>query len=743
MTMEEKEYEDDENGPLGIDPVVREAVKRWDRCTEWESIARARFIDDIKFENGDSDNGNQWPNAIKRAREVDSRPCLTMNIIRQHNLQISNAARKAKSSVSFVPQGNGATVESAKVMQQLVRRIENISSAQNAYTKARNFQIGGGIGWWRVVTEYSSHDSFDQEIYIRPVNDPLSVYMDPDCRQEDCSDAIFAFVFDNIPKEQFEEDYPEFADMVGKSPLPGASGDNDWITKDHIRVCEYFRKVNKADKLISFVSNGVRRTILKSKLAKNMLTILDDPLTKVRDTSIEVIEWHLIAGDQVIDQTEWVGKYIPLVRVLGEEVIIDGIMDRKGHTRWQKDAQRMFNYNASSQVEFVALQAKTPWVAASQSIEEYESYWNSANSANHSVLPYNAFDEQGNPLPPPMRTVPPTNSPAYDAGMETAFNQIMMVSGQWQNQMGMMGNERTGAAIKQRQRQSETSVFHFQDNYENSLIYTGKILLDLIPKIYDTQRVLMVLADNDAPMEVMIDPQAAQAFALTQQENDTAAASVFNPTIGDYSVAPTAGPAYNSSREATTEALMLILTQAPSLTPIIGDLLLSSMDFDKAQEAAQRLRRMVPSQATGQGSSQEEMALQQQVAQLQSTLAKALQKNAKSELKLVGKEQMRNIDVYEAETKRMAALSDFLPYDEEGLRSMIRQIVDEAEISKLSPIISANADDIDIDAKDSMAGVPAETEGEEAPMKGARKAPDGNWYIEDPSRPGKYLAVER
>lgn len=727
----------DEAEGLGIDPIVQEAKRRWQRCSEWESPSRERFIDDIRFENGDSDNGYQWPNAIRRAREVDSRPVLTMNIIRQHNLQISNQMRKNKSSVKYVPQGNGATVESAQIMRQLAMRIEQQSDAQDAYTVARNFQIGGGVGYWRIVTDYVSWDTFDQDVYILPVKDPLSVYLDPDIKKKDGSDANFGFVFDNMPMGIFKEKYPEFADTAGHSPLTIATGDDDWVSKDYVRVCEYYRKVGVDDTLMSFVWQGERKTILSSKLPSNVRdAILRDPTVRTRQVQVEKIEWYLIAGEHVIDSTIWIGKTIPIVRVIGEETVIDGVMDRKGHTRWMKDAQRMFNYNASSQVEFVALQGKTPWVADVRAIEEHESMWNTANTANHSVLVYNGVDDEGQEIKPPSRTPPPTASPAYQAGMDTAFNQMMMTSGQFQNQMGMMGNERTGAAIQGRQQQSETAVYHFQDNYEDALIYTGKILLDLIPKVYDTKRVLRIQAEDQEDFEVLIDPQAKQAFEQKIAANGLAATRIFNPSLGLYDVVPAVGPSMSSKRQQTAEALTLVLTQAPDLIPVIGDLLISSMDFDKAQEAAQRLRRMVPPAALGQGPTPNEQRLMQANQALQQSLTQSLQSQAKNELKLVGKDQMRDIDVYKAQTDRLKALGDQLPLDPDGLMQIIHELVEEAMQSRLSPIIEANSKEMSLKPQASPEG-----DSQHPGVTGARKAPDGQWYVEHPMQPGKFMKV--
>lgn len=721
-----------------IDPVIREATDRLDRCQEWESTSRRRFIEDLKFRHGDAENGWQWPNAIRNTRDIDQRPCLTMNMVRQHNLQIVNEARRNKSSIKIMGTGGGASAESASIFKWLIRHIEYQSNAQAAYQVAREFQVDGGFGYWRILTDYESEDTFDQEIYLRPVPDPLSVFLDPDAKQRDGSDARFGFVFDMLPDDQFAEAYPEIADLVGDQPLGTSSTGGDWIPEDHILVCEYFRKVPIKDRLLGFLDpSGVRRSIRESRLPKNLAAeLLADEKTKVRDLWVDQIEWYLIAGDRVIDHTIWLGKYIPIIRLIGEETIIDGQLDRKGHTRSMKDAQRMYNYNCSAQVEFGALQSKTPWVAPVKAIEGFQGYWSTANTINHSYLPYNHQDEQNpdKPIPPPFRQEPPQTAPAYESGMTTAFNQMMMTSGQWQNQMGMMGNERTGSAIRERQEQSDTSVYHFQDNYGEALRLTGKMLIDLIPRVYDTRRVRRLVTDDGTEIDVEIDPAQAQALQVYQNHQQEVIRRIFNPGVGMYDVAADVGPAQGTKRQETAEALTLILTQAPALTGVIGDLLMKALDFDEAQEAARRLRRMVPPQALGQGPSQAEQELRGQVQSLQTALTKTMQRAGADRLKLQGKDQLREIEVYEAETGRIQALAKMLPTDEGGLAQMIDQLIKDTLATHLLPIMEAN---LGAGGGGAGAGVP----GEPPPMEGAQRAPDGEWYLQDPTRSGKYLRV--
>lgn len=687
---------DPNNTPLTTlgDPIVEEASRRFARCAEWEATARQNFLDDYKFAHGDADNGFQWPNRIRQNRDLDSRPCLTMNMIRQHNLQIVNEAKQNKSTVQFKATGGAASKDGADLYNSMFKRVEYLSNAQAAYETAQEFQVAAGWGIVRVVTEYENNKSFNQDFRIKRVKDPLSVYFDPDASEKDKSDGLFAFVFDLVLDEKLDEAYPGMKELMTNAPLGGVSAYDGWIIKDHTRVCEYFRKVAKKDRLVSFINpnNGQRVQLKKSLMPGEIydqIKVL--PLTKEREIVDWEVEWYLIVGQQVVAKTIWPGKYIPLIMVVGEETVIDGIMDRKGHTRAMKDAQRMYNYNASAQVEFGALQSKTPWIVAAKAIEEYESMWNTANTTNHSVLVYNHVGDDGEtPVPPPARQEPPDVAPAYQGGMETAFNQMMMTSGQWQNQMGMGGNERTGEAISRRQDQGYTSVFHFANNYADALRYIGKQYLDIVPKIHDKARLLKLQSEDGEDFDLQLDPAAQQELQVKRDQDQNIVGRILNPMIGEYDVKADVGPDYGTRREESVKAMTLIMTQAPDIAPIIADLLLSAMDFKESNEAARRLKRMVPPQALGKGPSQAEQALQEQVQQLTAELAKAMQKVGEKQIKLLAKEELRDVQVFDAETRRVSALKDFLPLDREGLESLIKDVVQQAMGTQIASIAQTN-----------------------------------------------------
>lgn len=646
----------DDLGATPDEKIVNEAKRRFKRCVDWEAYTRRLFLDDMKFANGDADNFWQWPNSVRQNRDVDERPCVTVNRVRQHNLNIINDAKQNKPSISIKPTGDGATLKAAQTFESVVRYIERKSKANTHYDQASMFQVTAGYAVLGVVSDYADDDSFDQELFIEGKRDPLCVYFDPDAKQIDRADGMFAFEFDDMPKDVFARKFPKFKDKANHTPL--GRGD-DWITEDHVRVCGYWRIVEDADKLIQMKdpSTGEIRVQRSSDLPAELVKmLLADETTRTRDIKRRTVEWYLVIGDEIaekkVGKDAWPGKRIPLVPVIGEEVIIAGVYDRKGHTRAMKDPQRIYNYWSSSVIEFAALQTKIRFMAPAQAIEGYETYWSDANKVNFAILPYNHIDGDGRELKPPIPIPAPVMPDAYMKGMMVASEELRMVTGQYQSDMGEPGNETSGRAIQQRQRQGDTATYHFIDNLAIAIRSIGEILVDVIPKFYDTPRVMRIVAKDGTESDIKLDPQAAEAHAVEQANDEADAAVIFNPNVGKYAVESDIGPAYATQRQEAFNAFTQILTQAPDLVHLIGDLMFMAADFPMAEQVAERLKRMVPPQALGQESPQMKAAAGE-IANLQAMINHLAQQLSDAHTKAESQESKDQIEAYNAVTKRL------------------------------------------------------------------------------------------
>lgn len=711
---------DREDGLKGDNKILAMVKRNFKQCEDWEQFQRKLFLDDTKFANADSDNGYQWPNDIYNRRDNEDRPSLTINKTRQHNLQIINDAKKNKPTMKFRPSGNGATFKSAQIYEGLARHTEYISNASDAYDTATKSQVDGGIGYWRVVTDFADNETFDKEIFIRRIKDAMTVMLDPDINEIDGSDAMFGLIFQDTKREVFNQKYPEYKNIVGTNSFDMEGG---WIDEDHIRECEYYYKEAKKKKLVAWKADpddpdsDVQTYLMEEGEIPNdiIAPILALPSTRTREVLDWVVHHVKIAGDMIIEKKIWPGIYIPIVRLIGEETIINGILDRKGHTRALKDPQRMYNYFSSAAVEFTALQTKAPWVAPARAIEGHEVDWANANTENPSVLVYNDIGDDGQPIAAPTRPTPPTPSQGYLQAMETARQEMMMVSGQYEANMGQKSNEVSGKAINERQRQGDTANYHFIDNQGIAIRFTAKIMEDLYRKVYDTKKIMKILAEDGTESSILIDPQAEKAHQEATKQHAKEVSAIFNPNVGKYDVYCDIGPAYATRRQETWNAITDILQRDSALMPIIGDLLFKSADFPNADKIAERLYHMVPPQALGNGGSpaQQQAAkelteAQAQVKHLSLLLENTLRDLAEEKGKLKSKDQQKDIDVYEAITKRISSLEKHIVTPKDNAQ-MLHDLMTEEHASTLRNIEAANIAALKPDAGDDSGnnGAPA------------------------------------
>ena len=598
--------------------IIARAQDNFKSCLDWEALTRQRFKEDMRFLFADSDNQDQWEPSVKARRHMATQPMITINKVHTHWLMVVNQMKENKPSIQVHPTNGEASYEAAQIYEGLIRHIEYKSNAKVAYDIASEQQVGGGIGYVQVITKYADDSTFDQEIFIKEIPDALSVYLDPHIKKRDGSDAKFAFIYEDMPRKEFERKYPNVK-------VPTSNGNQQWVTKDIVKVATYYEKETRKEWLYSITNDDgsvkfMREsdiTIEERKLFNEIIRQNGEGIDR-RRIDKHVIKKYLIGGTEVLEKGIWPGSYIPIARQVGEEVIIEQRLDRKGIVRYMKDAQRAYNYNASAALEYGALQSKSPYLAPVEAINGLENYWATANTENHAYLPYNSADEQGNAVPTPSKAPAPTGATVYTEGMATANMEMSMASGQYEQTFGQQSQELSGISIDKRIKQGNRATFHFQDAQANTIQFVGKIIIDLIPKIYDTKRIVRILGEDGSEDQIMVDPEAQQAIIQKEEEADAKVKTIFNPNVGKFDVVAECGPSYDTKRAEAFDSMTKLLVAQPALSQVIGDLYMGSADFPGADKLQERMRNWIPQSILGTGPSEQE---QQMMAQLQESQA--------------------------------------------------------------------------------------------------------------------------
>lgn len=560
------------------DGFLSNARKRFARCVEAETKNREKALEAIKFRNLE-----QWPDDIKRARESDpegARPCLVVDKLNQYINQVKNDQRQNRPAIKVRPVDDKGDKEVAEIIQGIVRHIEDTSKADLAYDTAYEHAVDGGFGYFRVITEWCDETSFEQDIKIKRIRNRFSVYLDPEHQEPDGSDARYGFVTEWMDRDDFKEAYPNADPCDWESDGKDLK---DWVEKDKVRIAEYFYLEPTKVKLLMLADGAV---LTENELAE----FPGAEVVQARDTTVHKVKWCKISGKEKLEERDWPGKFIPIVEVVGNEIDIEGERHLSGMIRGAMDAQRIHNYASSSFVENVALAPKSPFTAAAGQIENYEDEWKSANRRNLSVLRYDPVTVDGHPVPPPVRQPMPGISPGWQQVMANTEHDIQASLGMYSASLGEPSNEKSGKAILARQREGDVANFHYIDNLARSIRHTGRILVDLIPKIYDTARVARILGEDGTPDMAMLNPE--QEAPVVQK----GLKKVYNLSLGKYDVSVSVGPSYTTKRQEAAESMVELVRAQPDLMALVGDLMIRNMDWPGADQIADRLKTMLPPQ---------------------------------------------------------------------------------------------------------------------------------------------------
>lgn len=654
--MKPRKKSSDEQKESSVDP-LHEARERFKYALEAWGEDRKRYIEDLKFRSGD-----QWPEGIKTARANANRPCLTVDKLGQYVRQVINDSRQNRPSIKVRPVDSDADIKVAEIYQGIVRHIEERSNADTAYDTALECAVSGNHGFIRILTEYAHEQTFDQEICVKRVRNPLTVIFDPDCQEPDGSDARFAFVIEDLCEDDFEATYPNAA----KIDWDNTDTTSDWYGADKkVRIAEYF-EVRKVPSLVHQLIDG---TIVPDADYQTAIAQGLTPPSIIQSREIETAEvwWSKMNGKEYLAKPrKWPGRWIPVVPVWGNETDIDGKVIHTSMIHTSKDAQRLYNYSRSAFAERVALTPKSPWIAADGQIEQYENEWERSNTDNIAVLRYSPQDVAGHPVPPPQRQ-PAADIPAgFAQDMQLSEHDIQGALGMYNASLGATSNEKSGRAILARQREGDVANFHYHDNLARAIRHVGRIIVDLIPKVYDSTRVVRILGMDGAADMVRLDPQQPQAVG-----KGTDGKEIYNLGVGVYDVAVSSGPSYTTRRQEAADAMVQMTQGNPQLMPLIGDLMVKSMDWPMADEISERLKALLPPEIKRLEETDEEipprvLEMMDQVQQQMQAMDKAINDREQAIIALQAqlKEasdktalEARKVEVsaYDAETKRLQA----------------------------------------------------------------------------------------
>lgn len=588
MASNSQTEDDDHDGLKREERIVEEAKERFKLADDAFRDIRERGTEDEKFFAGD-----QWPEDVKRSREEDSRPILTVNKLPQFVQQITNDQRQNRPSIKVHPVDDKADVETARVYQGLIRHIEYDSNADTAYDTAFESAVKKGYGYFRVVPEYVSPLSFDQCLKIKRIADANSVLIDPHSVEPDGSDANYAFVVDRLSRDEFKTLYPKAKLSSNSEWEIGEQTTSDWVEKDSVRVAEYFYKVFEEKKLslVQSVDPATGKIIQEAILTEDLPEVLPAGVEVVdtRTTSVPAIKWCKFNGYEILEETDWLGKYIPIVPVYGAEQFSEGKRTLKGIIRDAMDPQRMLNFWVSAETETIALAPRAPYVIAEGQIEGYENIWATANRRNHAFLPYKPTSVSGQPVGPPQRNAFQADTGAITNARMLASEDLKATTGIYDASLGARSNETSGIAIQRRNVQAQTSNFHFVDNLTRSLKHTGRILSDLIPHYYNTASTARIIGE-DGEQEIV---------KINQVFEEHGKRRIYDLSAGKYDITVDVGPSFASKRQEAVSSMLEFIRSNPSSVQYIGDLLVKNMDWPGSQEIAERLKKVLPPNLAG------------------------------------------------------------------------------------------------------------------------------------------------
>ena len=593
--MEKRSKKDQEN-------IITEALDRFEVAGDSWSEIYEQSIADVQFV--DDDDG-QWEDSARESRH--NRPCLTFDKLSAAVDRVVGGQLANMPSIKVRAAEEGDE-DIAEVYQGLIQQIDQ--RGIQAFKTAFKFAVKSGWGCVLVDHDYIDDVSLDQDIVIREIKNPFAVLIDPVIQVQNVQEARYGFLFEDLERKEFERLYPDA--NVAETDFESTGNGESWISEDQVRVADYYRIVLEKQTLVQ-LSDG--RVVDQKEIepVRDELNLMGITLGKTREVQVRKLERFKITATEVLDEVECTGRFIPIIPVLGKTSNINGRFISRGLVRKAKDAQRLYNYSRSVAVEVTGLTPKQPYFVTPAMIKGHESRWKNMMVSNDPVMMFNFDNGQK-----PFREQPAQGSPGLMQDAQLAAEDIKSATGVFDANMGAQGNETSGVAIRGRQFQGEMGNFEFQDQLVDSMELAGRVCIDMIPNVYDTERTIRIIGEDEREEVVAVNKTlmdgATGEYVKTMDLN-----------VGSYDIKVSSGPSYTTRKQETAEQLSTIVAQNPAMSELVGDVLFKNMDLVGGDEVISRLRSAGVKAGVIEPNEEEAAAMQGQIQQQQQIEAQAAQ----------------------------------------------------------------------------------------------------------------------
>ncbi len=378
---------------------------------------------------------------------------------------------------------------------------------------------------------------------------------------------------------------------------------------------------------------------------------------------------YKIAGDYVLDKTEFPSEQLPLVFVdnnsyydkTGKQICRSFFGDAK-------DTQRYINYLRTQSAYILKISRYDQWIGSKKNVKSLDTQrnWRDPN-ATQGMLTYDESESGAKP----EQVRPPELSASLFQQYQLAIEDLYTSTGLYPARMGNNGDEASGKAIDARTRQGSYTTYVFFNSINRAIATGGAIVNEMIPRVYDTERVMALMTPDEGMKNITVNKETDDYGV--QIENDI--------RKGTYEVRLKPGPSFEGQKQQALDSLREVLAADPTAFNLIADLYADNLPLMNTIEIKNRLKTRVPPQIieagkTGKMPPESGPSPEQQAVQLQQQQMQQEAQFKQKELELKDKEiqlkqqeiiQEAQFKIQELETERLEAASKL---QEQELRYM-------------------------------------------------------------------------